>query len=72
MSTDRALVALEGVDDLVVVATADAVLVSRQHDPDGLCWSAGLKTVAPQDRRIISSVHRPGPISRSTPASAIR
>ena len=30
VSTDRALVALEGVDDLVVVATQDAVLVSRQ------------------------------------------
>ena len=30
--TDKALVALEGVDDLVVVATQDAVLVSRQND----------------------------------------
>ena len=29
VSTDRALVALEGVDDLVVVATQDAVLVSQ-------------------------------------------
>ena len=34
--TDRALVALEGVDDLVVVATQDAVLVSRQKDANGL------------------------------------
>jgi len=32
----RALVALEGVDDLVVVATQDAVLVSRQKDANGL------------------------------------
>src|SRR6185437_9960861 len=32
VSTDGALVALEGVDDLVVVATQDAVLVSRQAD----------------------------------------
>src|SRR6266404_8281066 len=32
VSTDKALVALEGVDDLVVVATQDAVLVSRQKD----------------------------------------
>ena len=31
VATDRALVALEGVDDLVVVATQDAVLVSRQQ-----------------------------------------
>src|ERR1700688_4528317 len=31
VSTDKALVALEGVDDLVVVATQDAVLVSRQR-----------------------------------------
>src|SRR6202020_2290136 len=36
VTTDRALVALEGVDDLVVVATQDAVLVSRQKDADGL------------------------------------
>jgi mannose-1-phosphate guanylyltransferase/mannose-6-phosphate isomerase len=35
VSTDRALVALEGVDDLVVVATQDAVLVSRQKDANG-------------------------------------
>ena len=36
VSTDKALVALEGVDDLVVVATQDAVLVSRQNDANGL------------------------------------
>jgi len=36
VSTDKALVALEGVDDLVVVATQDAVLVSRQKDANGL------------------------------------
>src|SRR5262249_29896454 len=36
VSSDRALVALEGVDDLVVVATQDAVLVSRQKDANGL------------------------------------
>jgi len=36
VSTDRALVALEGVDDLVIVATQDAVLVSRQKDANGL------------------------------------
>lgn len=48
VTTDRALVALEGVDDLVVVATADAVLVSRQKDANGLKrLVARLKTVAP-------------------------
>src|SRR5262249_47455031 len=36
VATDKALVALEGVDDLVVVATEDAVLVSRQKDANGL------------------------------------
>jgi mannose-1-phosphate guanylyltransferase/mannose-6-phosphate isomerase len=36
VTTDKALVALEGVDDLVVVATQDAVLVSRQKDANGL------------------------------------
>src|SRR5258706_14857782 len=36
VSTDKALVALEGVDDLVVVATQDAVLGSLQKDADGL------------------------------------
>ncbi len=33
VSTDRALVALEGVNDLVVVATQDAVLVSSRRTP---------------------------------------
>ena len=49
VSTDRALVALEGVDDLVVVATQDAVLVSRQKDANGLKrLVAKLKSVAPE------------------------
>jgi len=51
----KALVALEGVDDLIVVATQDAVLVSRQKDANGLKrLVARLKTVAPQVTRIIS------------------
>ena len=33
VSTDKALVALEGVDDLVVVATQDAVLVRARRTP---------------------------------------
>jgi mannose-1-phosphate guanylyltransferase/mannose-6-phosphate isomerase len=60
VSTDRALVALEGVDDLVVVATQDAVLVSRQKQPDGLKrLVAKLKSVAPQVTEDHLKVHRP-------------
>jgi mannose-1-phosphate guanylyltransferase/mannose-6-phosphate isomerase len=60
VSTDRALVALEGVDDLVVVATQDAVLVSRQKDADGLKrLVARLKTKAPQVTEDHLKVHRP-------------
>ncbi|WP_316168886.1 MULTISPECIES: mannose-1-phosphate guanylyltransferase/mannose-6-phosphate isomerase [unclassified Bradyrhizobium] len=58
--TDRALVALEGVDDLVVVATQDAVLVSRQKDANGLKrLVAKLKTVAPEVTEAHIKVHRP-------------
>ena len=60
VSTDRALVALEGVDDLVVVATQDAVLVSRQKDANGLKrLVAKLKIVAPQVTEDHLKVHRP-------------
>src|SRR6478736_1306023 len=60
VSTDRALVALEGVDDLIVVATQDAVLVSRQKDSNGLKrLVAQLKTVAPQVTEDHIKVHRP-------------
>jgi mannose-1-phosphate guanylyltransferase/mannose-6-phosphate isomerase len=60
VQTDRALVALEGVDDLVVVATQDAVLVSRQKDANGLKrLVAKLKTVAPQVTEDHLKVHRP-------------
>src|SRR4051794_30677073 len=60
VTTDRALVALEGVDDLVVVATQDAVLVSRQQDANGLKrLVAKLKTVAPQVTEDHIRVHRP-------------
>ncbi|WP_315763426.1 mannose-1-phosphate guanylyltransferase/mannose-6-phosphate isomerase [Bradyrhizobium sp. SZCCHNS2005] len=58
--TDKALVALEGVDDLVVVATQDAVLVSRQKDANGLKrLVAKLKTVAPEVTEAHIKVHRP-------------
>lgn len=47
-SSDKTLVALEGVNDLVVVVTGDAVLVSRQHDSGGLKkLVAQLKNTAP-------------------------
>jgi mannose-1-phosphate guanylyltransferase / mannose-6-phosphate isomerase len=60
VSTDRALVALEGVDDLVVVATQDAVLVSRQKDANGLKrLVARLKTIAPEVTEDHIKVHRP-------------
>jgi len=60
VTTDRALVALEGVEDLVVVATQDAVLVSRQKDANGLKrLVAKLKAVAPQVTEDHLKVHRP-------------
>jgi mannose-1-phosphate guanylyltransferase/mannose-6-phosphate isomerase len=60
VSSDKALVALEGVDDLVVVSTQDAVLVSRQSDPNGLKrLVAKLKLVAPQVTEDHLKVHRP-------------
>src|SRR5260370_8903580 len=60
VSTDRALVALEGVDDLVVVATQDAVLVSRQKDANGLKrLVAKLKASAPEVTESHIKVHQP-------------
>ncbi|ABD06234.1 mannose-1-phosphate guanylyltransferase (GDP) [Rhodopseudomonas palustris HaA2] len=60
VSTDGTLVALEGVDDLVVVATQDAVLVSRQKDANGLKrLVAKLRTVAPEVTDHHLKVHRP-------------
>jgi mannose-1-phosphate guanylyltransferase / mannose-6-phosphate isomerase len=60
VSSDKALVALEGVDDLVVVATQDAVLVSRQQDANGLKRLVSkLKTVAPEVTEEHLKVHRP-------------
>jgi mannose-1-phosphate guanylyltransferase/mannose-6-phosphate isomerase len=58
--TDKALVALEGVDDLVVVATEDAVLVSRQKDANGLKrLVAKVKAIAPAVTQNHLKVHRP-------------
>jgi mannose-1-phosphate guanylyltransferase/mannose-6-phosphate isomerase len=58
--SDKTLVTLEGVDDLVVVATQDAVLVSSQKDANGLKrLVAKLKTVAPEVTERHVKVHRP-------------
>ena len=60
VSSDKALIALEGVNDLVVVATQDAILVSRQSDPNGLKrLVAKLKTKAPEVTEDHLKVHRP-------------
>lgn len=60
VTTDKAVVALEGVDDLVVVATQDAVLVSRQSDASGIKrLVAKLKIVAPAVTEDHVKVHRP-------------
>jgi len=60
VSSDRALVALEGVEDLVVVATADAILVSRQQDSGALKRLVGkLRKEAPEVTDDHLKVHRP-------------
>lgn len=49
VSSDKAFIVLEGVDDLIVVATRDAVLVSRQADSNVLKkLIVKLKSVAPR------------------------
>ncbi|MES2029670.1 MAG: mannose-1-phosphate guanylyltransferase/mannose-6-phosphate isomerase [Pseudomonadota bacterium] len=60
VASDGPVVALEGVDDLVVVATHDAVLVSRQKDANGLKrLVAKLKVAAPRVTEDHLKVHRP-------------
>lgn len=60
VATDGPVVALEGVDDLVVVATQDAVLVSRQKDANNLKrLVAKLKVTAPAVIEDHLKVHRP-------------
>jgi len=60
VSSDKALVALEGVEDLVVVATQDAILVSRQKDKSGLKRLVEkLKKIAPHVTADHLKVHRP-------------
>jgi mannose-1-phosphate guanylyltransferase/mannose-6-phosphate isomerase len=69
VATDRALVALEGVDDLVVIATQDAVLVSRQKNAimDALTDPFGMSLIVrPVWRSSHFSVRRGGASCRQT------
>ena len=60
VSSDKALIALQGVNDLVVVATQDAILVARQDAGGGMkALVAKLKAVAPGVTEEHISVHRP-------------
>jgi mannose-1-phosphate guanylyltransferase/mannose-6-phosphate isomerase len=60
VATEKQLVALLGVENLVVVTTADAVLVARREASDGLRRVVGkLKEVAPALIEDHLKVHRP-------------
>jgi mannose-1-phosphate guanylyltransferase / mannose-6-phosphate isomerase len=60
VSSEKQLVALLGVDNVVVVTTGDAVLVARREDGDGLRKVVGkLKEVAPALTQDHLKVHRP-------------
>jgi mannose-1-phosphate guanylyltransferase/mannose-6-phosphate isomerase len=59
-ATDKQLVALFGVDDLVVVTTDDAVLVAKRENGDGLRRLVQrLKETAPKVTEEHLKVHRP-------------
>jgi mannose-1-phosphate guanylyltransferase/mannose-6-phosphate isomerase len=60
VSSDKALVALFGVENLVVVATEDAILVARRDDANEMKkLIAKLKAVAPKVAEEHLRVHRP-------------
>ncbi|MGA2895830.1 MAG: mannose-1-phosphate guanylyltransferase/mannose-6-phosphate isomerase [Xanthobacteraceae bacterium] len=60
VASDKQLVALFGVENLVVVTTDDAVLVAKREDGDGLRrLVAKLKEVAPSVTEEHLKVHRP-------------
>ena len=64
VSTDKAFVAVEGLDDVVVVATQDAILVSRQADSSSLKTLVGkLKDVAPRLTGSSASIAMPSETS---------
>lgn len=59
-SSEKALVSLFGVENLVVVASEDAILISRREDADGMRRLVQtLKTSAPQVVEDHPKVHRP-------------
>jgi mannose-1-phosphate guanylyltransferase/mannose-6-phosphate isomerase len=60
VSSEKQVVALSGVEDLVVVATDDAVLVARRENGDGLRRLVSkLKEIAPAITEEHLKVHRP-------------
>jgi mannose-1-phosphate guanylyltransferase / mannose-6-phosphate isomerase len=60
VATDEQLVALYGLENIVVITTADAVLVARREGSDGLRRVVGkLKEVAPALTEDHLKVHRP-------------
>ena len=60
VASEKQLVALLGLDNIVVVTTDDAVLVARREDGDGLRRVVGrLKEVAPAVTEDHLKVHRP-------------
>ena len=60
VASEKRLVALSGVEDLVVVATDDAVLVTRRENGDGLRRLVSkLKEIAPAITEEHLKVHRP-------------
>jgi mannose-1-phosphate guanylyltransferase / mannose-6-phosphate isomerase len=60
VSSDKAMVALLGVEDLVVVASEDAILVAHRNEAHELKKLIGeLKTVAPKIAEEHVKVHRP-------------
>jgi mannose-1-phosphate guanylyltransferase/mannose-6-phosphate isomerase len=59
-ASDGALISLFGVENLVVVASQDAVLVARRDDPDGMRRLVQrLRQVAPKVTEEHIKVHRP-------------
>ncbi len=60
VASEKQLIALHGLDNIVVVATSDAVLVAQRDNPDGLRrMVAELKDVAPAVTLDHLKVHRP-------------
>jgi mannose-6-phosphate isomerase-like protein (cupin superfamily) len=58
--SDKAMVALEGVEDLVVISTSDAILVSRKNSSAGLKRVvARLKAAGSQATESHARVHQP-------------